>query len=727
MKVAEVFVDVAVQSVDRAFHYLVPEHLEVLPGHAVQVPFGARSLPGLVVGFAAEEPQMELKPIERVLYNQLTILTAEQLQLSYLLSEYYLCPLSLMIRQMIPFRLTLDQTRWPKPKLTSVVVPLVKQMPESLPTRAKKQRLLMQQLLLLGQLPLSAAGSRTMVRQLEEKGLVRVEQVTTLRSPRVSEVGATASAVTLTSEQQLALQTLLAGQENRPSTHLLHGVTGSGKTEVYMQLIMHVVQSGRQALMMVPEIALTPQMMQRFSSRFGDKIAVWHSGLSRGERYDQWGRVKSGDASVVIGARSAVFIPFADLGLIIMDEEHDGSYRQDENPRYHTRVVAQLRQKITGCQLVLGSATPALETYYASEHSRCQRLELKQRVSELGLPPVRLVDMRDEYRAGHKNPISRRLERAVKECLDRNEQALVLLNRRGYANFLLCPECGHVPFCPHCDISLTYHQSDGRLHCHYCGHVAARPQACPECGHDRLQSQGVGTEQLQAILAALFPSARIGRMDADTTGQRDAHARLLGQFSRGEYDILVGTQMIAKGLDFPRVTLVGVVAADAGLFVPEFRSTERTFQLLTQVAGRAGRASHPGEVVIQTFSPEHYVLRHAANHDYLAFYQQEMLVRDQTGYPPVGYMVTLLLTNPAEDQLIDDAAKLYAVLEQHLPRTVELIGPAPCGVSRVRDTFRWQIIVKSRHRMQLRNGLDAALQEYYTLGRKTGVILDFEA
>lgn len=727
MKVAEVFVDVAVQAVDRAFHYLVPEHLEVVSGQAVQVPFGSRSVPGLVVGFADQLPQLDLKPIERILFDEMNVLTVEQLQLSYLLSEYYLCPVSLVLRQMIPFRLTLDQSRWPKPRLQSVVIPLVQDFPDELPARAKGQRQLMQQLLQLGSLPLSAAGSRSLVKQLEQKGLVRIEQVTTLRSPKVAAVGASQGTVKLTAEQQAALDTLLAGRCGRSGTFLLHGVTGSGKTEVYMQLITEVLRGGQQALMMVPEIALTPQMVQRFSARFGDKIAVWHSGLSKGERFDQWGRVRSGAAAVVIGARSAVFAPFADLGLIIMDEEHDGSYRQEENPRYHTRVVAQLRQKITGCQLVLGSATPALETYYASEHGRCQRLELRQRVSELGLPPVRLVDMRDEYRAGHQGPISRRLERAIADCLQRDEQALVLLNRRGFANFLLCPECGHVPFCPHCDISLTYHQSDQRLHCHYCGHVAAVPKLCPECEHERLQSQGVGTEQLQALLMVLFPNARIGRMDADTTGQRDAHARLLGQFSRGEYDILVGTQMIAKGLDFPRVTLVGVVAADAGLYVPEFRSAERTFQLLTQVAGRAGRASHPGEVVIQTFSPDHYVLRHAANHDYLQFYRQEMATREQTGYPPVGYMVTLLLTNHDEQQLIDDAAKLRVLLEQHLARAVELIGPTPCGISRVRDTYRWQIIVRSRHRLQLRAGLAVALQDYYALSRKTGVIMDFEA
>ncbi|MGI6357584.1 MAG: replication restart helicase PriA [Bacillota bacterium] len=726
MNVAEVFVDLAVQTVDRPFSYLVPDHLQVAPGQAVQVPFGARQVPGLVVGFTDCPPEVELKPIARVLLGGDPVLTKEQVQLAFLLSEYYLCPVSLMLRQLIPFRLSLDPKRWPRPKLFLLVVPQVDRFPEDLPARASKQRELLRQLLADGPLPLSEV-SRSAAKQLEQRGLVSIQQVSEQRSPRVAQVAAGQGPVNLTEQQQSVLQSLIAGRQSPGSTWLLHGVTGSGKTEIYLQLIAQVLQSGQQALMLVPEIALTPQMVQRFSARFGSRIAVWHSGLSRGERHDEWHRVKNGAAGVVIGARSAVFLPFKDLGLIVMDEEHEGSYRQDENPRYHARVVAQFWQRLTGCQLVLGSATPSLETYFASEQGRCQRLCLPQRISHLGLPPVRLVDMRDEYRAGHRSPISRRLQRAVAECLERGEQALILLNRRGFAHFLLCPDCGHVPFCPHCDISLTYHLSDRRLHCHYCGHSSAVPALCPECETGRLQSQGVGTEQLQSLLQTLFPQASVGRMDRDTTGRRDSHASLLAAFSRGEYDLLVGTQMIAKGLDFPRVTLVGVVNADAGLYVPEFRSAERTFQLLTQVAGRAGRASHPGEVVIQTFRPEHYVLRHAQQHDYLEFYRHELGLRSRTGYPPVGYMVTLLLTNQSEGQLIADAAALRVRLAQRLPQTVELIGPTPCGVSRIKDTHRWQIILRSRQRVQLRKGLWAALNDYYAENRKTGVVLDFEA
>lgn len=725
---AEVLVDLAVPTVDRIFHYQIPPDLPVELGQAVKVPFGRRQLPGLVVGFAQQAEVEQLRAIEAVLYHRSRLVTPEQLQLAAALAAYYLCPLSLMLRQMIPFRLTLDDSRWPRPKLQSVVVPLVDRLPDALSARAVRQRQLLTDLLERGELPLAAAGGSASVKQLEQKGWVRVVQVAIQRSPALAQVATSTQPLPLTADQQSVLDRLLAGyQAKQPGTWLLHGVTGSGKTEVYMQLIARVLAEGQQVLVLVPEIALTPQMVERFSARFGQQIAVWHSGLSPGQRFDEWQRVQRGEARVLIGARSAAFAPFSDLGLIVMDEEHDGSYRQDENPRYHTRVVAQLRQRLTGCQLLLGSATPALESYYASEIGKCNRLELPARISQSGLPPVRVVDMREELRAGHREPISRRLQHALALCLERQEQALVLLNRRGYANFLLCPDCGHVPFCPHCDISLTYHQSDHRLHCHYCGHTAAFPRQCPECGAGNWQSQGLGTEQLQDRLAALFPAARIGRMDADTTSHRDGHAQILGAFARGELDLLVGTQMIAKGLDFPRVTLVGVVAADAGLYVPDFRASERTFQLLTQVAGRAGRASHPGEVIFQTHRPDHYVLQAARNHDYQQFYQQELAMRQHAGYPPLGYLVTLLLTNREEPELIRDASSLHDCLQLALAGRAELIGPTPCGISRVRDSFRWQIIIRSRQRSQLRSGLSAALRQYQALGRRTGVLLDFDA
>jgi primosomal protein N' (replication factor Y) len=727
-RIALVYVDLALHAVDRVFHYAVPPGMNLLPGQAVRVPFGRRQVPGLVVGFAAESPVSELKEIAEILYFGEQMITAEQLKLAGLLAEYYFAPLSLILRQMLPFRLSLDQRRWPRPKTTAVLVPLVERVPESLSERAQRQRQLLATLIERGELPLSEAGSYSAAKQLEKKGLARIVLMEQRRAPLIAQLASSTQPFQLTADQQIALQELTRSLESgETQSFLLHGVTGSGKTEVYLQLIKVALEAGLQSLVLVPEIALTPQMVERFSARFGSQVAVWHSGLSPGERFDEWQRIRTGEARIVVGARSAIFSPFDRLGVIILDEEHDNSYRQDENPRYQTRVVAQLRQRTSGCLLVMGSATPSLETYYASETGRCRRLELPRRVMDQELPTVRVVDMRDEYRSGHSAPVSRRLEYELRQCLGREEQAIILLNRRGYANFLLCPDCGHVPFCSHCDISLTYHRRDGQLRCHYCGWAQPVLQACPACGSAQLKQQGFGTERLENYLQEILPEARIGRMDADTMAERNAHTRLLEAFGRGDYDILLGTQMIAKGLDFPRVTLVGVVGADLGLYIPDFRSSERTFQLLTQVAGRAGRAHRAGQVVVQTFSPEHYVIDCARHHDYLRFYQQEIKLRQHAGYPPLGYMITLLLTNENESKLAEDAGILASLLREELGPAAGLIGPAPAGVSKIRDSYRWQIIVKSRQRVALRRGVQQAMDRYYARGCRTHLVLDFDA
>ncbi len=725
-KIAEVYVDLAVHQVDRVFHYSLPEGLTVRAGQAVRVPFGHRKVLGIVVGLCEESPYPHLKDIAEVLYDGETVITAEQLHLARLLADYYLCPLSLILRQMLPFRL--DSSAWPKPQVRKMIVPVVDRLPEELSARAVKQREILTRVLRLGKVPREEIDSPSALKQLIDKGYVRQIAVPVEPAGLVSEVNSPIKPPQLTPQQEEVLQQLLAGLDSgQPTTWLLHGVTGSGKTEVYMRLIAAALERGQQCLMLVPEISLTPQMVARFQARFGSRVAVWHSGLTPRERFDEWRRIRGGSAQIVIGARSAIFVPLTRLGVIILDEEHDQSYQQDENPRYHTRVVAQLRQRTSNCLLLFGSATPSLETYTASELGRCQRLELKERVSERPLPPVRVVDMREELRAGHKAPISRRLEYALEQCLQRHEQAILLLNRRGFASFLLCLDCGYVPYCSSCDISLTYHLSTDRLHCHYCGQQQAVLHTCPDCGSDRLTTQGIGTERLEAYLQTRFPEAKIGRMDRDTTTGRNAHARILQAFGQGNYDILVGTQMIAKGLDFPRVTLVGVVGADSGLHIPDFRSAERTFQLLTQVAGRAGRGDRPGEVILQAFNTQHYVLECARNHDYLGFYQQEMQMRRQGAYPPLGYMITLFLTNEDENELITDAAFLAARLTELFGGTAQIIGPAPCTVSKIKNSFRWQIIVKSGERRRLRQLVERALAEYYDAKRPTQIILEFDA
>lgn len=728
-QIVEVYVDVAVHGVNHVFHYTLPHGMQVVPGQAVSVPFGPRHVPALVVGFAAEAPRdLQLKSVAAVLYNGELILTSEQLELASVLAEYYLCPLALILRQMIPFKLTVDASRWQRKKTRQVVVPLVQSMPHNLPARAVRQRETLAELLATGEMPLSGFSSRSAVKELERRGLVRIVEVDERRSPLIGQIAGETREFELTSEQVTALGKLWQGlAKNEAEAYLLHGVTGSGKTEVYLQLIQAALNMSYQCLMLVPEIALTPQMVSRFSARFGDLVAVWHSGLSAGERFDEWQRIKSGEARIVIGARSAIFAPFRELGIIILDEEHEPSYRQEENPRYHTRVVAQLRQKTAGCLLLLGSATPSLETYYASETGRCQRIELTQRIESRALPPVRVVDMRNEFRSGHYSLISRRLQQGLLDCLERKEQAIILLNRRGFASFTLCPECGFVAFCPHCDISLTLHHADNRLHCHYCGYTRPSLQACPDCGSDRIKSQGMGTEKLERTLQELFPDARVGRMDADTTAHRNAHTTMLQDFAEGSYNVLVGTQMIAKGLDFPRVTLVGVVSADIGLFIPDFRAAERTFQLMTQVAGRAGRGTRPGEVIIQSFNPDHYVLAYARNHDYTGFYRHELELRQRAAYPPTGYMVSLLMTNDKEDALMDDAAFLAGLLKRTLGGLTEIIGPTPCGIARIKDYYRWQIILKSRQRVALRQGLSSAISIYHREKRRTNVVMEFDA
>lgn len=724
--IAEVYVDLALPEVDRVFHYSVPADLEVQVGQAVRVPFGRRSVFGIVVGLCGESAYPNLKDISAVLYDGETVITEEQLTLARLLADYYLCPLSLILRQMLPFRL--DSNAWPKPQVKKLIVPVVDHLPEDLPARASKQREILSLVLRLGQVPQEEIDSVTALKQLIVKGYVR--QITVPVNPEgaVTAVNQLVRPPELTVEQTKALESLTrALDKGDPSTWLLQGVTGSGKTEVYMQLIAAALERQQQCLMLVPEISLTPQMVARFQARFGNRIAVWHSGLTPRERFDEWRRIRNGSAQIVIGARSAIFVPLTRLGVIILDEEHDQSYQQDENPRYHTRVVAQLRQRTTGCLLLFGSATPSLETYRASELGKCQRLELKERVSDRPLPPVHVVNMREELRAGHKAPVSRRLEYAIERCLERQEQAIILLNRRGFANFLLCLDCGHVPYCSSCDISLTYHLSTNRLHCHYCGQQQPVLSVCPECGSDRLRTQGIGTERLEAYLQARFPAARIGRMDRDTTTGRNAHARILQAFGQGEYDILVGTQMIAKGLDFPRVTLVGVVGADSGLHVPDFRSAERTFQLLTQVAGRAGRGDSPGEVILQAFNTNHYALECARNHDYLGFYRREMQMRQQGFYPPLGYMISMLLTNEDERELIADAAFVAAKLTELMGATAQIIGPTPCTVSKLKNSFRWQIMIKAGERVKLRSVCKQVLELYYETRRRTQIMLDFNA
>ena len=565
------------------------------------------------------------------------------------------------------------------------------------------------------------------IRRLAELGAVTISREVVEREPWPVETSEEPDPPvrTLTSDQQQVIEALGASAGSGAfEVALLHGVTGSGKTEVYARLARAAVERGRQALILVPEIALTSGIAASLRPMFGARVAVQHSGLPDGERHDQWHRIRRGGIDVVVGTRSAVFAPLPSVGLIVVDEEHDASYKQDESPRYHGRDVAIMRAKRGDALVLLGSATPSLESYRHAGAGRYRRLTLPRRIGSRPLPAVRIVDMRAEFAShGPDVVLSTPLAEALDERLARREQALVLLNRRGFAASLLCRRCGHTPECPDCSVTLTFHRAAGRARCHYCGYSRACPTACPMCSGTVLERVGLGTERVQAEIERRWPAARVARLDRDTVRRRGAAARLLRRVARRELDILVGTQMVAKGHDFPGVTLVGVVSADVGLGVPDFRAAERTFQLLTQVAGRAGRGSTPGEAIIQTLHPGHYGIRHACDQAYAPFYREELRFRRAMRYPPVVSLVCAVVHGTARDGALRDAAVLAARLRA-APRRFTVLGPAPAPIGRLRGRYRAQLFLKGLHRGEMREALLRVLDEHPRLKRRVVVDVD---
>lgn len=554
--------------------------------------------------------------------------------------------------------------------------------------------------------------SDAVIRTGEQKGWLKKTAIEVYRDPYATANIKPTQPLKLNPEQQVAVDQIVAAvDEPATTTFLLEGVTGSGKTEVYLQSIAAALAQGKTALMLVPEISLTPQMVQRVKGRFGKAVAVLHSGLSSGEKYDEWRRIRRHEARVVVGARSAVFAPLDNLGLIIMDEEHESSYKQDDAPRYHARQVALWRSQYHHCPVVLGSATPSLETRARAEKGVYQRLVLADRVNHRPLPAVSIIDMKQEMQQHAESNFSRALLVALQDRLERHEQSVLMLNRRGYSSFVLCRDCGFVLKCPNCDISLTLHMDTHTMKCHYCGHEEAIPRVCPNCHSRQIRYYGTGTEKVEEELQDLMPDARIIRMDNDTTRKKGAHAKLLTKFGSGEADILIGTQMIAKGLDFPNVTLVGVLNADTALGLPDFRASERTFQLLTQVSGRAGRAEKTGHVYIQTFNPDHYAIRFAKHHDYEGFFKYEMQMRHQGGYPP--YYFTVQITASDLDEAVA-AKRMYQLLQWLKPRLTPstiILGPTPKPIARVNRRYYYQIVLKYKQEPNLEATLTTLLQE----------------
>ena len=773
MAIAKIIVDVPLMQTDQPYSYKVPEEfadmLEV--GMRVHVPFGKanRLIQGIVLGMEQESEMADedLKEIAEVL-DFSPVLTEEQLWLAEELRKSVFSYKISILKAMLPGFLnsSYDKILYPleglnqkdrdrlfgsqeslafssldlekqaemmrltrkgllkleyqavdqkKVKMQSwVEVNLDKLEKLEISNRAKKKLELREYLLAhLETVPLADLlehYSREQINFFVEHGAITIVQKEVQRSAAYFEGIESNQALELNPEQKQACEAVVGAIGKKHPPFLLQGITGSGKTEVYLQIIQGALDMGKTAIVLVPEISLTPQMTERFIARFGEQVAILHSGLSNGEKYDEWRKVERGEAQVVVGARSAIFAPLKDLGVIIIDEEHEASYKQDSNPRYHARDVAILRVQYNRAALVLGSATPSLESRARAGKGVYQHLRLTKRANPLAsVPEVQLIDFRDYIGQNETSNFTPPLIEAIQDRLAKKEQVVLMLNRRGYSSFVMCRECGTVDTCPNCDISLTLHMDTKTMNCHYCGFSKEIPHVCPNCQSRSIRYYGTGTQKAYDELTELFPEARILRMDVDTTRKKGSHQTLLDQFGKGEADILLGTQMIAKGLDFPNVTLVGVLNADTALNLPDFRSSERTFQLLTQVAGRAGRAEKAGQVLIQSYNPNHYAIRFAKDQDYEGFYAYEMGIRRQLGYPPYYFTIGITLSQKKEEEVIKRAYQVMEILRSGLSDASIILGPTPKPIARTHNLYHYQILIKYRLEDELASTLNQVL------------------
>lgn len=719
--------------IDKQFDYRIPPQLEdsVEPGVRVYVPFRSRKLSAYVVAVTEGEGHPGAKEIVSVRDRE-PVVSASLIALAEWMASYYVCSLATALRCIVPssvrkghqakmpFFVYLNRERVHDERSVNELCP-----------KAHRQALALKALLshdgpMQLRLLLRRAGStQGSIRSLEKKGLVQLLRQRIYRDPWVGEEIEFEEHLPPTPEQANALAYLNGALEGKQfSVVLLHGITGSGKTEVYLQAIDTALKSGRGAIMLVPEIALTPQTVERFKARFAGSVAVFHSRLSDGERLDEWEKLRQGKARVVVGARSAIFAPVKDLGLIVVDEEHEHTYKQEEAPRYHARDVAVMRGKIESVTVLLGSATPSVESYRNAVTKKYALFRLPRRIQDRPLPSVTVVDMREELRrTGRMSFISRRLLKAMEERLERGEQVILFLNRRGFSPVLICGKCGHVQKCPNCSLSLTVHGEGAKLLCHLCGFSMVPQAHCPRCRSKGVRFPGIGTQKLELLMSKLFPGQRAGRMDADSMTGKHAHAETLAAFARGEIKILIGTQMIAKGLHFPNVTLVGVVCADTALNLPDFRAAEHTFQLITQVAGRAGRGDVPGEVIVQTYAPRHPSLVAASTQDYELFYRREIPFREELGYPPVKRFVIVTVRGRSEEAVKWVSRHLARMLKEGAGDVFELLGPAPSPIARAKGYYRWQMIMKGERVLAMNEILRPVISALRP-GRNVQIVVD---
>lgn len=722
---ALVLVEIGVKNVDKYFTYHIPDNLEdkINIGIRVKVPFNTREISGFVIKIIneIEDNNYEVKDILEVIDNE-EVLNLELLKLGEYISSKTLCSMITAYQTMLPKALKANHKVAMKPK-NEVIAVLNKDVSEIYEYISicsyKKQVEILNGIIENGSVKVVSSNVSS-ITSLANKGLIKTlsREVYRYNDKAIENK----NTVFLNEEQSKVVKEVIDNL-NTNNTYLLKGVTGSGKTEVYMHIIKEVIDRGMQAIMLVPEISLTPQIVSRFRQRFNNEVAVLHSGLSDGERYDEYRKIKKGLVKIVVGARSAIFSPFQNLGVIIIDEEQVTSYKQENNPRYHTRDVALFRCKYHNCPLVLGSATPSLESYARAKKGVYRLLTLNKRANNKLMPEIRIVDMKKEIRNNYHN-ISLELENAIKEKLDKKEQIIILLNRRGYSSMLTCKDCGEVIKCPNCDISLTYHKTSNTLRCHYCGYGTKVKDTCPSCYGKSLTMYGLGTEKLEEELVKKF-NARVVRMDLDTTTSKKAHSKIIKDFLEQKYDILVGTQMIAKGLDFPNVTLVGVINADASLNIPDFRSSEYTYQLLSQVSGRSGRDKKEGIVIIQTLNPEHYSIKYAKDHNYDGFFNYEMRIRKKLGYPPYYYLTLIKILSRDYQLCMKEANKVGEFLRKNLPSDVIVLGPSIASTFKVNNIYHFQCIIKYKKEDDIKEVL-RTIDNIYKVNTKVRIEMDID-